>query len=90
MADGSLSQFKATLARKIERNQKRQARSDRNSTSYQSSDAKAEFDFPKLSESELEKVKSDIRKKFKSDKKKELIKIIIIFVILTSVILFLI
>ena len=38
----------------------------------------SEFDFPKLSESELEKVKSDIREKLKSDKKKELITIIII------------
>ena len=90
MADGSLSQFKATLARKIERNQKRQARSDRNSTSYKSSDSKPEFDFPKLSESELAKVKNDIRKKLKSDKKKELKTIIIIFAILGLVILYMI
>ena len=90
MADGSLSQFKATLARKIERNQKRQARSDRNSTSYKSSDSKPEFDFPKLSESELAKVKKDIRKKLKSDKKKELKTIIIILAILGLVILYMI
>lgn len=90
MADGSLSQFKATLARKIERNQKRQARNDRNSSSYKSSDSKPEFDFPKLSESELEKVKSDIRKKAKSERKKELIIIAIIFIILTLIILYLI
>ena len=90
MADGSLSQFKATLARKIERNQKRQARSDRNSTSYKSSDSKPEFDFPKLSESELAKVKNDIRKKLKSDKKKELKTIIIILAILGLVILYMI
>ncbi|WP_349664817.1 hypothetical protein IZU89_07875 [Cellulophaga lytica] len=90
MADGSLSQFKATLARKIERNQKRQARSDRHSTSYKNSDSKTEFDFPKLSESELEKVKSDIRKKAKSERKKELIVIAIVFVIMTLIILYLI
>ena len=90
MADGSLSQFKATLARKIERNQKRQARSDRHSTSYKNSDSKAEFDFPKLSESELEKVKSDIRKKAKSERKKELIVISIVFVIVALIILYLI
>jgi len=89
MADGSLSQFKATLARKIERNQKRQARSDRHSTSYKSSDSKPEFDFPKLSESELEKVKSDIRKKLKSDRKKELITISIIIVVVILLIVFL-
>ncbi|WP_048331189.1 hypothetical protein [Bizionia psychrotolerans] len=90
MADGSLSQFKATLARKIERNQKRQARNDRNSSSYKSSDSKPEYNFPKLSESELEKVKNDIRKKAKSERKKELITIAIIFIILTLIILYLI
>ena len=90
MADGSLSQFKATLARKIERNQKRQARSDRNSPSYKSSDSKPEYNFPKLSESELEKVKSDICKKAKSERKKEFISIAIVFIIVTLVILYLI
>ncbi len=89
MADGSLSQFKATLARKIERNQKRQARNDRHSSSYKSSDSKPEFNFPKLSETELEKVKSDIQKKAKSDKKKELITILIVFAISILVILYL-
>ena len=73
MADGSLSQFKATLARKIERNQKRQARNDRNSPNYKSSDSKLEFDFPKLSDSELEQVKKDIRKKIISKRRTELI-----------------
>ncbi|WP_194767414.1 hypothetical protein [Tamlana sp. I1] len=90
MADGSLSQFKATLARKIERNQKRQARNDRNLSSYKSSDSKPEYNFPKLSETELEKVKNDIRKKAKSERKKELITIAIIFIILTLIILYLI
>lgn len=90
MADGSLSQFKATLARKMERKQKRQARSDRNSSSYKSSNSKPEYNFPKLSESELEKVKNDIRKKAKSERKKEMITIAIIFIILTLLILYLI
>jgi len=90
MADGSLSQFKATLARKIERNQKRQARNDRNSSNYKSSDSKPEYNFPKLSESELEKVKNDIRKNAKSERKKELITIAIIFIVLTLIILYLI
>lgn len=89
MADGSLSQFKATLARKIERNQKRQARSDRHSPSYKSSDSRPEFDFPKLSESELEKLKSDIRKKAKSERKKEFITITIVSAILILLIVFL-
>ena len=89
MADGSLSQFKATLARKIERNQKRQARNDRNSSNYKSSDSKPEFNFPKLSDSELEKVKSDIRKKAKSERKKEFITITIVIAILILLIVFL-
>ncbi len=90
MADGSLSQFKATLARKIERNQKRQARIDRNSSNYKSSNTKAKFDFPKLSISELEKVKSDIQKKERSERKKELIITVIIFIILILISLYLI
>lgn len=90
MADGSLSQFKATLARKIERNQKRKARNDRNSSSYKSSNTKTEFDFPKLSKSELKKVKNDIRKKERSERKKELIITVIIFIILILISLYLI
>lgn len=85
MAHGSLSQFKATLARKIERNQKKQARSDRNSSSYKSSDSKPNFDFPKLSESELEKVKKEIKRKAKQDRKKEIVKIIIGLLIIAAI-----
>lgn len=54
MPDGSLSHFKATLARKIERNQKRQSRVERNASSYKSSDSIPEYEFQKLSKSELE------------------------------------
>lgn len=89
MADGSLSQFKATIARKIERNQKSQARNDRNSTAYKSSDSKPEYNFPKLSESELEKVKSDIRERLKSDRKKEFLTFTIVIVLLICIIIFL-
>lgn len=89
MADGSLSQFKATLARKIERNQKRQARSDRHSGSYKNSNSKAEFDVPKLSESELKKIKSDIRKKAKSERKKEFTVIAIIILIVAFILVYL-
>ena len=89
MADGSLSQFKATLARKIERNKKKQARSDKHTSSYKSSDSNPEFDFPKLSESELKKIKSDIRKKLKSDRKKEFITITIVIVVVILLIVFL-
>ena len=40
---------------------------------YKSSDSKLEFDFPKLSDSELEQVKKDIRKKIISKRRTELI-----------------
>ncbi|WP_158974978.1 hypothetical protein [Cellulophaga sp. L1A9] len=86
MAHGSLSQFKATLARKIERDQKRQSRAVRNSD-YKDSDEKPEYNFPELTEKELEKVKSDIRKKLKADRKKEYIYISIAFVVIVVLVL---
>lgn len=89
MADGSLSQFKATLARKIERNQKRQSRTDRNSV-YKSSDEKPEYNFPQLSETELEKLKNDIRNKLKADRRKQNIYMLIIFAVIICLILILI
>lgn len=87
MADGSLSHFKATLARKQERNQKRQARSDRK-LKHNSSGSKTEFDFPELSESELKKVKTDIQAKMKLEKKKQLTKFLIVMSILSSILLY--
>ncbi len=89
MADGSLSQFKATLARKKARKDKSQGKFERKKMGFKSSDSKPEFDFPKLSESELEKVKSDIRKKMKSDRRNELIILGILFIVLTLLILYL-
>jgi hypothetical protein len=87
MADGSLSHFKATLARKQERNQKRQARSDRK-LMHNSFGSKTEFDFPKLSESELKKVKADSRAQIKLEKKKQLTKCLIVMSIISSILLY--
>lgn len=87
---GSLSQFKATLARKKARKDSQQGKFDRKNLNYKSSNTKTEFDFPKLSETELKKVKNDIREKLKSDNKKKLISITIIIVILVLVIMYLI
>jgi hypothetical protein len=88
MADGSLSQFKATLARKKARDDKRRGKID--GSSYKISDSKPEYGFPKLTDSELENVKIDIRKKIKAEKRKELILFGIILLILISIILYLI
>ena len=73
MADGSLSQFKATLARKQARKDKAKGKFERNRLDFKNSDPKDEFDFPKLSDSDLEDLKSEIRSKAKSDRRKELI-----------------
>lgn len=53
MADGSLSQFKATLARKKARKEKSQGKFNRKKLGFKISSSKPEFNFPKLSESEL-------------------------------------
>ncbi|NEV92575.1 hypothetical protein G3567_00230 [Psychroflexus sp. YR1-1] len=87
MAHGSLSHFKATLARKAERNQKRQARSDRQSK-FRTSGSKTEFNSTTLSESELKEIKADIRNKMKLEKKKQLKRILIVMAVLTSILLF--
>lgn len=73
MADGSLSQFKATLARKKARKEKTQGKFDRKKLGFNISETKPEFYFPNLSESEMEKFKANIRKKAKLEKRNELI-----------------
>jgi len=88
MADGSLSQFKATLARKKAREDKNRGRFD--SSNYKTSDSKPEYNFPKLTDSELEKVKADIRKKIRDENRKEMILIGIVLLVLISIILYLI
>ena len=87
MADGSLSQFKATLARKKTRDDKRDGKID--SSSYKVYDSKPEYGFPKLTDSELDKVKTDIREKIKAENRKELILLVIVFLILISIIIYL-
>ncbi len=64
MADGSLSQFKATLARKQARKNKNQGKFDRRKLGFKSS--KEEFDFPQLSQAELEIAKTEIRRKIRN------------------------
>ncbi len=73
MADGSLSQFKATLARKQARKDKAKGKFERNKLDFKNSDSKTEFDFPKLSDSDLKELKNEIRSKAKSDRRRELI-----------------
>lgn len=85
MAHGSLSQFKAMLARKKERDDKRRGKND--SSTYNVYDSKPDYGFPKLTDAELEKVKSDIRQKIRAEKRKELIIYGTVFTIIILVIL---
>ncbi|UOY08464.1 hypothetical protein L0P88_07875 [Muricauda sp. SCSIO 64092] len=81
MADGSLSQFKATLARKKVRKDKNQGKFNRKKLGFKSADTNYKFDFPDLSESELEEVKTSIREKLKSEKRIETIVLILFFLV---------
>lgn len=47
MADGSLSQFKATLARKKARKDKNQGKFDRKKMWFNKSESKPVYDFPR-------------------------------------------
>ncbi|MBW2938102.1 hypothetical protein KXJ69_08285 [Aureisphaera sp. CAU 1614] len=82
---GSLSQFKAMLARKKERDDKKRVKND--SSTYNVYDTKPDYGFPKLSDAALEKVKSDIRQKIRAEKRKELIIYGTVFTIIILVIL---
>ncbi len=86
---GSLSQFKATLARKKARKEAQQGKFDRKNLNYKSSNTKTEFDFPKLSEKELEKVKEEIREKLKSDKRNQSLILVTILAIVIGIIIYL-
>ena len=79
MADGSLSQFKATLARKKARKDKNQGKFDRKKMGFKKSESKPAYDFPELTDTELEKFKIDIQKKKKREGKVEFIFIVVVF-----------
>ena len=73
--DGSLGHFKATLQRKKERAEKKGSRNEYHSTGK---GEKVEYNFPKLSKDELEKVKEKIRLDSNRRKKKQIIIFIVI------------
>lgn len=69
MADGSLSQFKVTLARKKARKVKSQEKFDRRKLGFKNSNGGEELNFPKVSEEELETIKESIRQRARAEKK---------------------
>ncbi|HEA28733.1 hypothetical protein LCGC14_2897720 [marine sediment metagenome] len=55
--DGSLGHFKATLARRKERQEKNRSRFDQGKNSYTTKQSKTEYKIPEVSDKELEKIK---------------------------------
>ena len=78
MAHGSLYQFKAALERRQARKDKNEGKFDKRKLDYSSSDAKTEFDFPELSEKELENLKEKIRIEIQAGRRKDFILFIIV------------
>jgi len=79
--DGSLGHFKATLQRKKERVEKKGNRSGNTSSR---TGEKVEYNFPKLTKEELEKVKEKIRLESNRRKKKQII-IFLVIILLSSI-----
>ncbi len=86
--NGSLGHFKAILQRRKERQQKSEGKFEKQKPSYSSEQPPA-YNFPKLSEQELEKVKQDIRLKIKAENKKQLLILVAVAILLLSVLFYL-
>ena len=89
MADGSLSQFKATLPRKQARKDKAKGKFERKRKAMKNPNANTDFNFPKLSNKELEELKREIRSRANSNWRKELIFFGLLVVILCCLSIFL-
>lgn len=84
--NGSLSQFKATLRRRADRNEKNNGKFSKKQSSYNDSNAKPEYDFPTLESNELEDLKLNIKTKLKSENRKNFISVLIISIVLAFLI----
>ena len=89
MAHGSLSQFKATLERKKAREDKRRKTFESCNQYFKVLDEQTEYNFPELSEVELETVKQNIRDRLQTQKKKKQFIVISIVVFLVLIIVYL-
>ena len=87
MAHGSLSQFRATLERKKARDVNRKSVFDKKTKGRHDITEKTEYNFPKVSEEELEEIKEGIRRKFKNRRRKNLV--VTLFFFLLFIFLFL-
>ncbi len=89
MADGSLSQFKATLARKKERKEKANRKFGKSRLGYNTKNSSSEFNFTKVSDSNLKTIKASIKKKANKQKRQNFIVFLLIFISLSALILYL-
>ena len=85
---GSLSQFKATLRRKSDRNEKNNRKFNKKHLDYKSSNEKPEYNFPTLDQNDLESLKTDIKAKMKSENRKNFIIVLITTITLATLIYF--
>ncbi len=88
MPNGSLSAFKATLARKKARDVKKKSMFEKSRGTFKTSKYTSATVFPKLSGAKVDEVKQGIRKKLTSQRKRSLIVnslFIIVFAIITVV-----
>ncbi len=89
MAHGSLSQFKADLARKKAREDKRNTNFGNYGTLDTRQRKKTEYDFPDLTNAELQEVKQKIREKIKAQRRTRLQIRITLFVTLIACVILL-
>ena len=85
---GSLSQFKATLRRRADRNEKNNRKFNKKNLDYKSSNKKPEYNFPSLDKNDLENLKTDIKIKMKSENRKNFIIVLITSITLAILIYF--
>ncbi len=88
MAHGILHQFKAALERRQARKDQNDGKFNKSKLDYNTSDAKTEFDFPELSETDMETLKEKIRADIRVGKRKDFILVLFVFGLLTILFLF--
>lgn len=84
--NGSLSQFKATLRRKADRNDKRKIYKKEKDLRY--SKETPEYNFPRLETQELEDLKLDIKAKLKSENRKNFLIVLFTSIVIAILIYF--
>ncbi|OUR99036.1 hypothetical protein A9Q86_13295 [Flavobacteriales bacterium 33_180_T64] len=84
--NGSLSQFKATLRRRADRNEKNNGKFSKKHLSHKDSNLKPEYNFPTLETNELEALKLNIKAKLKAENRKNFISVLVTSIVLALLI----